>query len=171
MTTAPVGCLDGEQAIRDALAAGPTPGPWDAIVQADWPHRQNVYITAQKWGVVATVSIDPSLEHMVESQRANLRLIAACNPETMRALLAELDRLRSASRQEGWQLVPATPTKEMIEAAMHVKRVRLLEVVAQIRAGMDEAEARTPAVIAEWEAMLAAAPQQSQEAQGDRHGE
>lgn len=57
----------------------------------------------------------------------------------------------------GWQTVPTTPTKEMIEAAMHVKRVRLLEVVAQIRAGVDETEARTPAVVAEWEAMLVAA--------------
>jgi hypothetical protein len=63
------------------------------------------------------------------------------------------DRLRSASRQEGWQLVPTTPTDAMTFAGQ---------------------QARYPAtnsITVIYRAMLAAAPQQAQEAQGDRHGE
>ena len=58
----------------------------------------------------------------------------------------------------GWKLVPVEPTAEMIEAAMQVKRERLKEALMQIRAGMDETEARAPVVKGEWDAMLAAAP-------------
>jgi hypothetical protein len=59
----------------------------------------------------------------------------------------------SASRQEGWQLVPVEPTDAMTWAGQ---------------------QARYPAtnsITVIYRAMLAAAPQQAQEAQGDRHGE
>jgi hypothetical protein len=94
--TAPVGCLDGEQAIRDALAAGPTPGPW---VWAE--NYQGLFGAGPDNEVISYYGYEGM--HLISHRSpANAGLIAACNPETMRALLAELDRLRSASRQEGW---------------------------------------------------------------------
>lgn len=73
-----------------------TPGPYLAIVQKDWPHRQDVHITAKGWGVVATVSIDSSMPHLVERQRANLRLLQNA-PELLAALmeLVEFDSYES----------------------------------------------------------------------------
>lgn len=65
--------------------ASHTPGPWTAIFQAEWPHRQDVYITAQGWGAVARMSLDKSIPNFPR-QRANLQLIAAA-PELLEALL------------------------------------------------------------------------------------
>ena len=59
---------------------------------------------------------------------------------------------RSASRQEGWKLVPTTLTEEM-----HVAAVRTILRCT----GNDDFPPRV------YRAMLAAAPHQSQEAQGD----
>ena len=92
---------DAEKQIREALAAGPTPGPWSvetvptscgvchkvgpfpgrrpgdpprhACLYADYPSQCN--------------PVDDELE-------ANAAFIAACNPAAIRELLAEMDRLR-----------------------------------------------------------------------------
>lgn len=66
-------------------AAKHTPGPWVFVSQADWPHTQIVHVTAQNWGVVANLRIDPAMPHLADRQRANLRLIAAA-PELLEAL-------------------------------------------------------------------------------------
>jgi len=159
MTTAPVGCLDGEQAIRDALAAGPTPGPWFTISRGQYWHEEEAdVLRSDGEDLVQAEFVKPVGD--VPTTRGQMYMrdaeyIAACHPETMRALLAELDRLRSASRQEGWQLVPVEPTPKMIGAAQCYGR--------DDRGNIDPAFA--------YHHMLAAAPQQSQEAQGDRHGE
>ncbi|MDQ0571523.1 hypothetical protein QFZ42_003357 [Variovorax paradoxus] len=103
--------LDGdclaERAIREALAAGPTTGPW---MQA---HRRN------DEGLFNTEVFDHSSEAIAlltwypkqmgngvtaTYREQNARYIAACNPEAMQALLAEVDRLRaalSATKQGG----------------------------------------------------------------------
>lgn len=73
-------------------AAKNTPGPWRHICQADWPFTQAVYITAENWGVVATVNIDQSMTHIVDQQRANLRLLTTA-PELLDALCDTLDAL------------------------------------------------------------------------------
>jgi hypothetical protein len=145
MTTAPVGCLDGEQAIRDALAAIPAEAlkPWRQLDRMPYLHATDDP-NASPWGTPVIGRFD---------YMETMHYIAACHPETMRALLAELDRLRSASRQEGWQLVPVEPTDAMTWAGQ---------------------QARYPAtnsITVIYRAMLAAAPHQAQEAQGDRHGE
>lgn len=63
-----------------------TPGPWQFVTQADWPHKQTVHITAKGFGAVAVVNIDPSLPlRLVEQERANLRLIAAA-PDMLKLL-------------------------------------------------------------------------------------
>ena len=66
-----------------------TPGPWFYVSQRDWPHRQEIYITAMNWGVVAVASIDRSLA-VSEVQRANLNLISAA-PDLLEALKALVD--------------------------------------------------------------------------------
>jgi hypothetical protein len=158
VTTAPVGCLDGEQAIRDALAAGPTPGPWFTISRGQYWHEEEADVLhGDGEDLVQAEFVKPVGD--VPTTRGQMYMrdaeyIAACHPETMRALLAELDRLRSASRQEGWQLVPVEPTDAMIRAGYDAEN-------------NDGKMHLRPA----WRYMLAAAPHQAQEAQGDRHGE
>jgi gamma-glutamylcysteine synthetase len=77
-----------------------TPGPWRHICQADWPHTQEVYVTAQNWGVIATARVDSSMPHMVEQQRANLRLISAAPEllEALQAVAAGLDTLENRAK-------------------------------------------------------------------------
>lgn len=53
---------------------------------------------------------------------------------------------------EGWQLVPKTPTKEMIEASWDM-------------AGTERIEGRNKLIAISYKAMLAAAPTFSEEAQ------
>lgn len=93
------------------MSAQHTPGPWTAIVHADWPHRQDVYITAQQWGVIGVVSIDPSLEHLVDAQRANLRLIAAA-PDMLAALEDALEFLQD------WEDLSGGPAARKARAAI-----------------------------------------------------
>jgi hypothetical protein len=158
----PVG-LDGEQAIRDALAAGPTPGPWLQAHRRDHDGWFNTEVFDAFGEAIARLTWYPKqMGNGVTAtyRETNARLIAACNPETMRALLAELDRLRSASRQEGWQLVPVEPTVAMAQAAYARRSGLFAKDVHTVNAPM-----------AIYRDMLAAAPHQAQEAQGDRHGE
>lgn len=85
-----------ETAIREALAAGPTPGPWRATC------RDMSYVDGQQWPE------DEFLQWEVEGPRpvwgrgdyvqADARLIAACNPANVAELLAELDGERARSQ-------------------------------------------------------------------------
>ncbi|CAB4159316.1 hypothetical protein UFOVP707_77 [uncultured Caudovirales phage] len=87
-----------ETAIRAALAAGPTPGPWSATC------RDMSYVEGQQWPE------DEFLQWEVEGPRpvwgrgdyvqADAKLIAACSPAAMAELLAELDRLRDDLTRE-----------------------------------------------------------------------
>jgi hypothetical protein len=101
--------LDGEQAIRDALAEGPTSGPWVADDNegfSSWTVWSRMTPSGNgKPGPMVAQVIGDSAE-----ADANAALVAACNPEAMRALLAELDRLRaslSTSKQAGAEPVIA----------------------------------------------------------------
>lgn len=154
--TAPIGCLDGEQAIRDALAA--LPDGWGCAFVESREKEFGIVEIGHPWeddqGFAEVITVDT--ENYYDSPAASkiAAFIVAANPKSIAALLAELDRLRSASRQEGWQLVPVEPTPKMIGAAQCYGR--------DDRGNIDPAFA--------YHHMLAAAPQQSQEAQGDRHG-
>ena len=88
---------DRYERIRAALAMGPTPGPWsvryDYVVQAKSFDEGRLVPIAQPYGLRVD-GIDLF---------ANARLIAACDPDTIRALLderdtlvAEVERLREA---------------------------------------------------------------------------
>jgi len=191
--TAPIGCLDGEQAIRDALAAGPTPGPWDVdSTKNDGEYGDGgpdsrsgfssfVLIDPNGRAICDTVNSDVAeVEEWIDDDDAgatdvrgqkNAAYIAACNPETMRSLLAELDRLRSASRQEGWQPIETAPENGTFLVFMPEERTRIQ--VAKWHPNVKTIGNSFAFDLSEpthWRP-LPNAPQQFQEAQGDRHGE
>ena len=80
---------DRYEKIRKALAMGPTPGPWavryDYVVQARAYEDGRLVPVAQPYGV----NCDGT------DLFANARLIAACDPDTIRALLDEREALRA----------------------------------------------------------------------------
>lgn len=82
--------MDKYADIRAALGAGPTPGPWtvryDYVVQATSFDGGRLVPVAQPYGVNGDGT----------DLFANARMIAACHPEAIRALLAERDALREA---------------------------------------------------------------------------
>jgi hypothetical protein len=191
MTTAPVGCLDGEQAIRDALAEGPTSGPWVADDNegfSSWTVWSRMTPSGNgKPGPMVAQVIGDSAE-----ADANAALVAACHPETMRTLLAELDRLRSASRQEGWQPIADAPEDVLLVVGWldaedeehperhdfdyledgiwqkHSENVEYFQVCAP--AGSRGPREQAPYTHFMPVGSIPAAPHQAQEAQGDRHG-
>lgn len=77
---------DRYERIRKALAMGPTPGPW----YLDGEGIRALVRDAN--GVIVTV------RHRMPGHKneTNMRLIAACDPDTIRALLAERDQLAAA---------------------------------------------------------------------------
>jgi hypothetical protein len=92
--------------IRRSLAMGPTPGPWsvryDYVVQAKSFDEGRLVPIAQPYGV----RMDGS------DLFANAALIAACDPDTIRELLAERDQLAAAieaDRKRGGEPVALEP--------------------------------------------------------------
>jgi hypothetical protein len=81
---------DRYKKIREALAMGPTPGPWsvryDYVVQAKSFDEGRLVPISQPYGL----RVDGS------DLFANACLIAACDPDTIRAVLEERDALRDA---------------------------------------------------------------------------
>jgi hypothetical protein len=81
---------DRYKKIREALAMGPTPGPWtvryDYVVQAPAYDDGRLVPVAQPYGV----NCDGT------DLFANACLIAACDPDAIHALLAERDAMKEA---------------------------------------------------------------------------
>lgn len=93
---------DRYQEIRDALAMGPTPGPWKAHdpSESGWVDITNApYATPLCYAVPCSdYQYDAELdcERLVSRAHetpANAAYIAACDPDTIRELLAERDQL------------------------------------------------------------------------------
>jgi hypothetical protein len=74
--------------LRAALAAGPTPGPW--LLDKFHPH-----ITDAARGSSQVLVCQVATNTRNDEGRKNEAYIAAANPETIRALLAERDALAS----------------------------------------------------------------------------
>lgn len=91
---------DRYENIRKALAMGPTPGPWSINTAGVGVNGKivvnEIYVynpaVADDVAIAADI-IDPETGEPCE---ANARLIAACDPDTIRALLSERDALAAA---------------------------------------------------------------------------
>ena len=82
---------DRYQKIRAALAMGPTPGPWLVC-----PTNSGVFVKSERVsGYLAEV------RHCRTTQdvKADAHLIAACDPDTIRALLAERDAMEAKNER------------------------------------------------------------------------
>lgn len=82
--------------LRDALAAGPTPGPWEAD-GSDIQQKGRLDV-----GICEVMGIYEGGSrgwNRGQETGANIVFIAAANPETIRALLAERDALREALKK------------------------------------------------------------------------
>jgi hypothetical protein len=110
--------IDRYEKIRKALAMGPTPGPWEVVNETDVftplgaRNAAGVEAVADDGWHIADCYTGPSYTKEGEEEipyaekRANAALIAACDPDTIRQLLAERDvlaaenaRLREALRE------------------------------------------------------------------------
>jgi hypothetical protein len=110
---------DRYERIRQALAMRPTPGPWEVVNKTDVftklgaRNAAGVEAAANDGWHIADCDTGPSStedgkeELRAREKEANASLIAACDPDTIRELLAERDglaaenaRLREAMEQE-----------------------------------------------------------------------
>jgi len=103
--------------LRAALEAGPTPGPWE--VDEHYVQQQG----RPEIGICDVLNMDeggPKGWYRGPKTAANLALIAAAHPETIRALLAERDALRGAL-EGAWTLIAQLPpTQDRVEIAQMV---------------------------------------------------
>lgn len=86
---------DRYERIRDALAKGPTPGEWY------WSDAYHTQDGRKTWSLIGDggfgiLSCDGEENSPQSVNAAAAELIAACDPDTSRALLAERDQLAAA---------------------------------------------------------------------------
>lgn len=86
--------MSAELKIREALAAGPTPGPWSLHARSSMSVAGPGSTVVAACGGHADNSRNP--DELQAELQANALLITACNPAAIAELLAELDRLRAS---------------------------------------------------------------------------
>lgn len=95
---------DPTKAIKDALEAGPTPGPWCV----DWFRTieatgalAGVYIAKKDGGRIAEAFANCQV-NTDEQCNANARYIATCNPTAIRSLLSRLEEAERDAERYRW---------------------------------------------------------------------
>lgn len=95
---------DRFQSIRDALAMGPTPGPWawghNIAASSDVIHCIEVTAKDRTGSVAYMLSYTADDYDNRAETIANAHLIAACDPDTIRELLRQRDELLSLARRD-----------------------------------------------------------------------
>src|SRR5690606_3120636 len=102
---------DRYERIRSALAMGPTPGEWY------WSDAYPTQDGRKSWSLIGDggfgiLSCDGEENSPQSVNTAAAELIAACDPDTIRELLAERDQLAAAleaAREDGWQPIETAP--------------------------------------------------------------
>lgn len=96
---------DPVRAIREALDLGPTPGPWIGAGPSfgDKLPRYTTEIVAERDDDedCETICTMPLSHHDAENE-ANARLIEACNPAAIAALLAQLEAAQRKAARFDW---------------------------------------------------------------------
>lgn len=86
---------DRYQPLRDAIAAGPTKGPWKSM-----PVRSGYYIQSASEPAVVVDSTDAEGRYGAIANAADAALIAAADPSTIAELLAERDHLADECHEQ-----------------------------------------------------------------------
>ena len=95
---------DAEKEIREALAAGPTPGEWFAVNDGT-RGEPFMNVKAERIsgrGPTHEVAICATGDSPQSMETANARYIAACHPAAIRELLAERDALKADAERYRW---------------------------------------------------------------------
>jgi len=89
---------DRYKEIRDALAMGPTPGPWGLRALPRDMQRDGYKFSISRRGLGCWIA---KVTHEANggSGAANAALIAACDPDTIRELLEERDALAAENER------------------------------------------------------------------------
>lgn len=93
---------DRYQPLRDALAAGPTPGPWrhdSDPIKGDPLNRVRFRVVALGRTIVQTYYGSTYPGATFTGGETDNRYIAACDPDTIAALLKEREALRDALQE------------------------------------------------------------------------
>ena len=131
---------DRYQPLRDAIAAGPTKGPWFKAerLNGPWWHIWSEHLVsgekcAQGRQAVACVHGEGrrGSKVYVEMFEANARLIAAADPDTIAALLRERDALRAVVKRVV-EIADSDPFQTVGFTVEHV---------VDLRAALDDGEA------------------------------
>lgn len=146
---------DRYQALRDALAAGPTPGAWRTSAGAiDNPR---LIVEDDIGHPICALSLR-GVQGDTRRMQGNAELIAAANPDTIRALLAERDAfVRAAIKLSAWDLLtgqnldpPPGPDELAERDALYRSAISELRAAAGLPADATRAAlAASPAGLAE----------------------
>lgn len=131
------------KAIREALEAGPTEGPW--ISQQGQNQMVNPGTTihhGRGWGVYSDAD-----EHGPDG--ADAAFIAACNPAAIRALLADLDAKTAEVERE-------TAGRREAQEQLYAARERHTAEVKKLQAEIGRLQALRPVAMTEWQQLDAA---------------
>ena len=99
---------DRYERIRLALAMGPTPGPWLFC-----PTNSGTFVKSER---LAGYFVEVRHCRTAQDVNADANLISACDPDTIRELLDERDRLAAAikaAREDDWQPIETAPTPDI----------------------------------------------------------
>ena len=126
-----------EKAIREALAAGPTPGTWET--NGPFVNSSAVYGIADCSHADVAANWAGSDYTTDSYAEANAALIAACNPKAMTAVLSQLAELRAEVERLKADLNDAKELadSEGSRAVAYLRRARKAEAALQVIARWD----------------------------------
>lgn len=98
-----------EIAIRKALEAGPTPGPWSTISRGRYWHEEEADVLDSEGADITQAEFVKPVGDVATTRgqmyRRDAEFIVACDPTAMRALLAEVDLLRQHNAEPAAEAV------------------------------------------------------------------